>query len=156
MPMDSQPEHPDPTLRLRRAPGFDASDPSSYCWACTKFDSSYAHQLLLLTPDRIRIQDRTLHRIPNFVYGSRDAVTVDAQLQDVLEAAREGCDSCVLLRECVLAFKGQHFLQHAEDAETSVTYTHGASMIVHVRENSEGVWHAYELFVDEGKIARQV
>lgn len=64
-----------------------------------------------------------------------DAVLVFASFQDVAEAAEGGCSSCLLLRDCVVAFKGRDVLESIELVEVTVKYFTGATMIVTIADS---------------------
>lgn len=115
-------------------------DHPSFCFVCTNFDRAVASELYGLDVERGLYLD-------NF----SDGVTVRAKYEDIAEAAAEGCSSCLLLREVLIAFKGEETFECSQTGEVAVTYLEGTTMTVATVDEDGNQVDSFELFTDPGQ-----
>lgn len=87
-------------------------DHPSFCHVCTNFDWGVANALYMLR------EGVTPHS------GHIKAVEAHSLLEEIEEAAADGCGSCLLLQECV-----QRFAKDRLDPDTQISITYGSNGI---------------------------
>ncbi|KAK5164829.1 uncharacterized protein LTR77_009493 [Saxophila tyrrhenica] len=139
-------------LQLTRAAQFESekekywSIPAhpDYCCVCFNLDPIVIHHLsFIVGAERIRSRSELDPVVMNMW-------EVDSSVKDVLEAAADGCSSCLLLQASVAAFGGSAVLEDAQDYSISVRCQVERAMRVGLYRE-EKTLSEYMLFVEEGQ-----
>lgn len=79
-----------------------------------------------------------------------NGVTVNARYEDIADAAKNGCSSCVLLRDSLIAFKSVDLFEQPQSGEVTITYLEGTTMIVAMLDEDGNETDSLEFFTDPG------
>lgn len=76
---------------------------------------------------------------------------VESRLTDIIEAAENGCSSCLLLKECVIAFGNAAILDRSENILVNIICYIGNALIVQFGDEGSRRWEQdIQIFVENG------